>query len=257
MCDPLTIAGMALTAGSTVANTMAANKVAKARSAAMSAERLRQQGFDREAEALQATEESRYKDFGTKQGQRGQQLGDYLAKAGTSDQGPAGPEPSDVLPASDSAVTVQETGKQKGAANQYLTQQGKALGGVRSFGDYLGDVLRLQGRDAGQIGQIGGFKRGSADVLPFELESAGHKGDSMKAFGDILNFGGSLAMGKGLQGDMGATGFPIAPIAGPGDLNADAVAGPWGASLGSPYPLRVAPSGRVIRGVGGLYAGSA
>ena len=40
MCDPITIAGIALTVGSTVANTIAQNKVQAARNNAMAAERI-------------------------------------------------------------------------------------------------------------------------------------------------------------------------------------------------------------------------
>lgn len=44
MCDPITIAGIALTAGSTIANTIAANRVQRARDDALAAERIRQRG---------------------------------------------------------------------------------------------------------------------------------------------------------------------------------------------------------------------
>ena len=155
MCDPLTIAGMALTAGSTVANSMAANKAAKARSSVMAAERVRQGMLDKEADALNLTSRERYTDFPEKQEERAGQLADlYNAPEAT----PAG----ELLPATTSNVTVQETEKQKAKAKEYTTKQGKALGTLRSFGDYLGDVSRSQAREAGLVGQIGGFKQGSA-----------------------------------------------------------------------------------------------
>ena len=51
MCDPLTIAGLALTAGSTVANTVANNRAAGARSEVLALERDRQNRLDSEAAA--------------------------------------------------------------------------------------------------------------------------------------------------------------------------------------------------------------
>src|SRR6185295_2674600 len=222
MCDPLTIAGMALTAGSTVMNTMANNKVAKARSQAMQAERERQAKLDTEAQALNTTSQDRYKGFGADMEKRGTELGDYFAEPLPATD--ATGAPTELAPQSDSVITQQETAKQKGEAAKFTGQQAKALGSLRSFGDYLGGVSRLQARDAGTIGQIGGFKKGSADVVPFELDAASHKGDQLKAFGDILNFGGQLALGKGLQGDWNPLKGGTNPVTlGGGDF------GPWGA----------------------------
>jgi hypothetical protein len=192
---------MALTAGSTVANTMAQNKVAKARSQVMSAERERQQKLDVEAQALNTTSQNRYQGFGENMDKRGEELGDYFAQdiPATDATG----APTEIMPKSDSVVTQQEIANQKETAGKYVGQQAKALGTLRSFGDYLGGVSRDQARDAGLIGQIGGFKKGSSEVTPFELEAAGHKGDRLKMLGDVLQFAGSAAMGKGLQGDWG------------------------------------------------------
>lgn len=227
---------MALTAGSTVANTMAQNKVAKARSQTMAAERERQAKLDTEAQALNATSQGRYQGFGSEMDKRGAQLGDYLGTpiAATDATG----APTELAPTSDSTsvITQQETAKQKGEAAKYTGQQAQALGNLRSFGDYLGGISRLQARDAGTIGQIGGYKKGSADVVPFELDAAGHKGDQLKAFGDILQFAGSAAMGKGLQGDWGAVGGTN-PVTLGGTSGAGF--GPWGApgNLTSNVPI--------------------
>lgn len=200
MCDPLTIAGLALTAGSTVANSMAANKVAKARSNVMAAERTRQAKYDQEAQALNATSQNRYQAFGADMGKRGQELGDYFAGSTIPASDAAG-VPTEVMPQSDSVITQEEGARQKANSGKYVGQQAKALGNLRSFGDYLGGVSRQQAREAGLIGQVGGFKKGSGEVVPFELDAASHAGDKMKMFGDILAFGGNLATSKGLQGD--------------------------------------------------------
>jgi hypothetical protein len=254
MCDPLTIAGIALTAGSTVANTMANNRVAKARSEALNAERLRQAGLDREAEALNAVSQNRYgPEYEKGREAESQQLGDYLAKQDVgADAAAQGIAAADLTPASSSNVTVLEANKQAGKAKAATAQRGQALGELRSFGDYLGGTSRLQARDAGLIGQIGGFKQGSSSIVPYELDAASHKGDSLKTFGDILNFGGSLAIGKGLQGTQAAPGSSIVnPIGG-------SSAGPWGAALSSTDPwagLRTITSTRPKTSLLDIYGG--
>src|SRR6185295_1890307 len=174
MCDPLTIAGMALTAGSTVASAMAQNKVAKARSQVMSAESERQKKLDLEAQGINTTSQDRFGDkFGAGMDERGQQLGDYFANE-TIPATDATGAPTEIMPQTDSVVTQQAVGESKGKAGAYTGQQAKALGALRSFGDYLGGVSRQQARDAGLVGQIGGFKRGSSDIVPYELDVAGH-----------------------------------------------------------------------------------
>ena len=95
---------------------------------------------------------------------------------------------------------MREEAKQRAAAKDYTDKQGAALGNLRAFGDLLGSIGRLQARDAGQIGQIGGFKRGSSNATSLELDAASHKGDGLKLFGDVLGGLGTLGMSAGLSG---------------------------------------------------------
>lgn len=198
MCDPLTIAGMALTAGSTVMHTMAANKAAKARSDAISAERMRQNTLEQEANALNTASQDRYGP-GYEKGREAtaKQLGDVLGSQDIGSDTAVGGVAEG--PPDTSAVAVQESKKQQAAAKDYTAKQGQARGKLLSFGDYLGDTSRMQARDASLVGQIGGFMKDSSNQLPYELDAASHKGDSLNMFGDLLNLGGSLALGKGLQ----------------------------------------------------------
>jgi hypothetical protein len=105
---------------------------------------------------------------------------------------------------------VAEQAKQGDKAHAYSEQQGNALGNLRSFGDLLGGIGLQQARDAGYIGQIGGFKKGSAGVLDFELEDANHKGDGKKQLGDILGGLGQIGISAGLSKNIapGAAGTP-------------------------------------------------
>lgn len=202
MCDPLTIAGIALTAGSTVANSIASNKAAKARDQALAAERIRQQGYDQEAAALNTQSQDRYQDFEGQQEAKSGELGDYFKEQQIEANN--APVAGEFVPASTSSVVNQEETKQRGKARDFSNAQGEALGNLRSFGDLLGGISRMQARDASQIGTIGGFKRGSASVNPLELDAASHAGDGAKLFGDILGLGGSVSLGAGLSGPKAA-----------------------------------------------------
>lgn len=195
MCDPLTIAGIALTAGSTLANSIANNQVSGARTAALSAERERQNAFDAEAQTLNTQSQDRYQDFGGQQGASASTLADFYRGQTTGV-----PAPASAPPASTSAIAVREEDKQRGAARDFTNQQADALGQLRSFGDVLGGISRGQGRDAMQIGTIGGLKRGSAGIVPFELDAAAEAGDGMRFLGDLLAGAGNISTGAGLSG---------------------------------------------------------
>jgi hypothetical protein len=203
MCTPLAIAGLALTAGSTVANTIAQGQVTRARNDALAAERIRQGQLDQEAEALNAQSRDRYDDFEGQQGEKASELGQYFTdqKIENSDANAAVTQ-EQTAPQSGSSLTVREEQKQRDKATAFTDQQGEALGNLRAFGDLLGGISRDQARDASQIGQIGGFKRGSSNVIPLELEAANQKGSGMRLFGDVLGLGGSLALNKGLGGSF-------------------------------------------------------
>lgn len=211
MCTPMAIAGLVMTVGSTVANSIAAKKVDKARADAMAAERIRQGNLDREAEALNVGSRERYTDFQGQQDERGSKLGDYFAG---NEQAAAQNNRSAVdamLPTSGSDITVQEVGKQTGLAKAFTDQQGNALGQLRAFGDVLGGIGREQARDAGSIGQLNSFKRASSGIVPLELEAANSAGAGARMFGDILGAAGSMAMNGGLKGGPGVNYFPSVP----------------------------------------------
>lgn len=207
MCDPTTLAGLALTAGSTVVNTIAANKAASAREDVLAAERIRQTQLDREAEALNATSQDRYEKADVKQEAKARDLTDFFTGPNTA--GEANDSAASVLPSDTSDITVREMAKQTGAAQNFTGQQAASLATLRSFGDMLGDNARLQARDAGIIGQIGGFKRGSSGIIPLELDEASQKGRGLQFLGDLLGGAGSLATNYGLTRGGSAGPIPI------------------------------------------------
>ena len=203
MCDPITIAGIALTGASYAANSIASKQAASARDDVLVAERARQKQYDQEATQLNDQSRDRFADFEGQQSGVAAKLGDFIGSQTATPGGSGGAEASAPLPASQSTVTVQNDQKEQAQAKQFTNTQGQALGELRSFGDLLGTISRFQGRDAAQLAQIGGFKRGSSSIVPYELEDASKKGAGLRMFGDILGAVGSLGVSAGLQGGFG------------------------------------------------------
>lgn len=199
MCTPILLAGAALAVGSAVANTVATNQQTSARNDVLAAERIRQNSYNAETTALNNQSRDRFVNFVPQQQQRAAQLGDILATRVTPDPNTT---TGTVLPSSTSSVVNQEQGKQEAKGQAYVDQQGAALANMRSFGDLLGEISTKQARDAGQIGQIGGFKQASNNVVPLELDNASHAGDMTKFIADILAGTGDLA----ISGGAGAPG---------------------------------------------------
>lgn len=242
MCDPVTIAGIALTGAASAANSYGQSQAQKARDDALAAERIRQRRFDQEAQVLNTRSRERYDDFGGQQDVRSGELGDYFAgqkiEQGSANEAASAEMARSQLPASASGITVAEEGKQRGQATQYAEQQGQALGELRSFGDLMGEIGRSTGRDASLLNQIGGFKQGSSNVLPYELDAASKKGSGAKTLGDILGLAGNTAVAAGVSGairpEMIAGWFdPSVKVVGKGVLP---VGGPASYSKGDPAP---------------------
>lgn len=196
MAFPLLLLAMGLSAGSALANAAANNAVSGARDKVFSNERSRQEAFDTEVGALNTGARERYAGFDGQMAGAKDNLGDYLKTSVTGAPG--------MMPGGDSLV-MSEMAKARAGAQAFTDQQSGARADMRSFGDLLGQVSRNQSRDMGQIAQIGGFKRGSAGVIPVELDQAGHAGDGMKTLADVL--GGAAAIAGNMNaGNVGANG---------------------------------------------------
>lgn len=201
MCTPLIIAGLALTAGSMVMNSIAQNQVDTARNDVLRGEALRQQNFNAETDALNTQSQDRYVGFQPQQEQRAEELATMFGSQVDD------PNTAAVLPASSSNIVNRETEQQKATAQDYVDQQTGALADLRSFGDLLGETSRLQARDATKIGQIGRFKQASQGIVPYELEDANKAGDNAKFFADLLRLGGTVTTGAGLNPGAGIAGM--------------------------------------------------
>lgn len=190
-------------------NPKAQGQVDDARAGVINAERSRQAGFDAENTALNTGAQDRYTGFGGQQAVRGQQLGDYFASGG--------PAPG-AIPGGHSPLISGEIAKQNGISQMFGDQQSHALGNLRSFGDVMGGISRLQGRDANSIGQINSFKHGSAGVTGLELENANHAGDSTKFWADLIAGAENIAMAAATGGRMTGPATPVQYGLSPGDM---------------------------------------
>ena len=197
------------TGGSIAANTMAANRQARAQADTMAAERRRQRGFDREADAANLRARSQYEDFEPQREERSSNLAEMFS--GIRDEEPMAPI-APPAPTSDNVVASRNERSQQ-QARDFTDQRADALGNLRGFGDLMGDMQRGQGREAQQIDMIRGLRRGSQGVLPMEMQAAEQKGGGLRLLGDILGGLGSMATGHALYAD-GAS--PLAGIFGGG-----------------------------------------
>lgn len=190
---PLILAA-ALMAGSTIANDVAAGKQARARSAALSAQRTRNRMLDQESQALQAQSQSRYANATGDMAEREKTLGDYLTQYGSDVSAPS------VMPASTSNITVSDQAGKTAAAKAFTGQQAQSQAKLRSFGDALGAASRGMAGDMSQLGVLQGFRQGDQDALGLELAAAQQRGAKSKFLGDLLAAGGQMAMMYGLNG---------------------------------------------------------
>lgn len=210
MCDPLTIAGVALTAASSVAGMSAQSQVDSARNDVTNRELFRQGGFDNEAKAVNNQARDRYENVNAGADAKRKEIADFY-KSNSGDLPTSGPT-AGTMPTTSSNVIVQEGKKQRDKVGAFNTQQNESLAGLRSFGDYFADAGLGTARDAGELGMINNFKKGSQAVVPFELQKANTAGNGTKLLGDILGGLGSVGTFAGLSGmnPFGGGGVAVA-----------------------------------------------
>lgn len=109
------------------------------------------------------------------------------------------PRANEALPGSSPAggnVVVLEAFRQAAAdAAARAEQQGAARADLASFGDFMGDAAISTGRRSGDIGMLGSFSRGSANVLPLELNRIATRRRGAATAGNLLTSFGAAMMG--------------------------------------------------------------
>lgn len=199
---PLPLLPFLLGFGSTLANSVGTRQRDNSIAQTMNAERMRQKKFDDDAFAANARAKSRYEDTTGGAADRATELSDLYTGAVVDQPTKA----IAALPQSDSNIVLSSdaAGADRSAAE--ATDEAGRRAKFKSFGDYFGDVSRGVARDAGEVGMLSSFKRGSQAVLPSELEVAQQKGTKWMMLGDLLNAGAGLAGGGGLKGLLGSGG---------------------------------------------------
>lgn len=186
--------GLALTVGSTLAQSAAASQAASARSSALQAERTRQKALEQKQSALSSENQQDFATFQGDQDQRTADLTSYYQEPVAAD---ANAEAGTVAPQGTSSITTRELAKQSEKATDKTNQQAASLAALRSFGDLMGDKMRGVQRNSSEIDQLTGFRKGSSDALASELDAASQKGAGMSLLGDVLGGLGSIATNYG------------------------------------------------------------
>lgn len=86
------------------------------------------------------------------------------------------------------------------AADAHTSGLAAALAAMGGMTDQLQDNSITLGRNSGDIDQIGGFKRGSLDVLQSEMDAAKQKGGTLRTLGGLAQSIGGMMMSGGLGG---------------------------------------------------------
>ena len=194
MCDPVS-ASIALTVAGTTAQAAAANKAKKAMAGAANAERIRQRGYNQSSEA--ALEESKSFSEKSLQDKRMEEsVADrqaaYAADAEAARAPVAAVGQNIAGDQSGNAVVQAESSRRTGDAIGAALQRGNAMANMQGFNDLqLGNAL-YNNRISQRQNLLGSFMKGSADVLPFEMQAASQKGQNLATLGQLLNTAGMI-----------------------------------------------------------------
>ena len=200
MCPPAIVA-LALTAAGSAAQAAGARRASKAMAGARVAESIRQKGFQDEANAVVEDSLNKSGKDATDKG-----MADAAAKrAAESDAAVADVrapiEATGANLAGDQTVNAVMASEGDVAANKnlgYATQQGRAKSNLLSFNDVTFQNAINNLRAGQKLNTTSNFMRGSAAVLPVELEAASRKGEGLKTFGNLLSTAGTVVgMGAG------------------------------------------------------------
>ena len=192
MCDPLTVAGLAFTLGSTFLSQRAANKVERSRNKASVAEIGRQEQFQQAAAKQVLDAQGNFTPERQNEGieAAAQERIDRLQGNVTGGEG----DPNDIPFAPSAPNIVRETAakainKGLGEGKNFAARLGR-LGafGENQFGNQV-DLLRL----GEGLNNTGKESVNSANILGLELNRANRAGDSLTGFADALGGVGSVA----------------------------------------------------------------
>jgi hypothetical protein len=191
MCDPVTLTGLALTAGSTLMSQRASGQVANARNSASAAEAARQQDLQRQSIANFDNTSAGF----TRQAQD-ERLADVTADRGTSLAAnimPATSASAIALPGSAPKVVSDNLGKQLSNAIGEGKSYAQRLGSLGAFNEAQFGNNQALARGAQDTSRLANFSSGSSGILPLELNAANQAGAKTGMFADLLGAAGGVA----------------------------------------------------------------
>lgn len=202
MCEPVSLAllgtGLAATVGSTAMQSSAANQAASARNKALRQEMARQDAYRKQAaqafDRSLASQEKPVQETQQSQIQQDRQASLTNAVKAANEYAPTtGSAPTEVN------TEIARKLHQALTAGRQTAAQLARLGSFDS--NQFANRIALN-EQANKIGLAADFARGSANVLPYELNAANQEGANLRGFGDILGAAGGLATSAGLSGQF-------------------------------------------------------
>lgn len=210
MCTPLV--ALALTAAGTAASAAGARKAQKAQAGAREAERTRQKALQGEADVRAAENFNNTGKGATDSGMAKAEAERKAASDAAVAEVRAPVEATGENLAGDSTaakLVANENASQAARGLGYALQQGSAKAKLASLGDVGFENAIMNARTNQDLARIANFAKGSADVLPVELEAAAQKGQGLRTLGSLLSTAGTvsgLAVGSGWKWGESAAG---------------------------------------------------
>lgn len=191
MCDPISIAGGAALAGGTLLSGMGRNQSNRAIAGTAQAELARQRGFRDAASASWNAGLDKIEP-----GVEGPALKAAQDKRTAYTQGNVTNFSAIPVEGQAGAPKVITDAYDRGAksATDYGLGYGARTGAMEGYGERLFDRGIGIGRTREDIDKYGNFSRGSASVLPVELEGAQRKGSMLKNIGEVFSGLGNLGL---------------------------------------------------------------
>ena len=216
MCNPIA-AGIALTAVGTAAQYRAQQDREREMSALQRAETERQEEIRRKSRPLFDENLASY-DRGNIESEMAAAAAKRAAEYDS--QGAYAPRANEALPGSQqtsNAVVMDAFRRALEGAAARAGQAGQARAQLASFGDaFLGAGLDNAQR-TDQLGMLGSFSQGSANVLPLELQHAATRRRNSATIGNLLTGVGTAMIGRAGWG--GSAGAYTGNGTGPGSLS--------------------------------------
>jgi hypothetical protein len=170
-------------------------------------------------------------------------------RAGAYEKATTGAQALPVLPTSSTSmdgnkVIGGEMADALSRAKRYNTQQGNAQSRLAGYGDLNLNNAIQNSRQMQKMNLIGNLSQGSARVLPYELQSASHKGDNLMQLGQLVSALGMVTGAAGAAGAFSGAGASAGAGAGGVGQAANTVGGAGTMASSSPFLTSGASIGR-------------